>query len=149
MIRRPPRSTRTDTLFPYTTLFRSNPDHICAMDHHGVLHRERTDLDGGKLRYARDTKARTLAEMVDGADIFLGLSAGRILKPEMLAKLAARPIILALANPNPEINHAAARAARPTCIIATGRSHYPNQVNNALCFPYIFHRTLNVGHSTI
>ena len=126
-----------------------NPDHICAMDHHGVLHLERTDLEGGKLRYARDTKARTLAELVDGADIFLGLSAGGILKPEMLAKMAKRPIILALANPNPEISPDAARAARPDCIIATGRSDYPNQVNNALCFPYIFRGALDVGASTI
>src|SRR3546814_5818961 len=119
------------------------------MDHHGVLHRERTDLDGGKLRYARDTQARTLAEWVDGADIFLGLSAGGILKPEMLVKTAKRPIILALANPTPETSPDAAREARPDCIIATGRSDYPNQVNNALGFPYIFRGALDVGASII
>src|SRR3546814_20862575 len=96
------------------------------MDHHGVLHRERTDLDGGKLRYARDTKARTLAELVDGADIFLGLLAGGILKPEMLVKMAKRPILLVLANAKPEISHDAAREAQHDYIIHTVRSTHQN-----------------------
>ncbi len=125
------------------------PEHICAMDHHGVLYLGRPDLEGAKLRYARDIKARTLGELVEGADIFLGLSAGGILKPEMLANMAARPIILALANPNPEIDPGDARRVRPDCIVATGRSDFPNQVNNALCFPYIFRGALDVGASTI
>lgn len=126
-----------------------NPAHIRAMDRDGVLHPGRSDLDEGKRRYARDIPARNLAELVAGADIFLGLSSGGILKPEMLAAMRERPIILALANPNPEILPDVARAARPDCIIATGRSDYPNQVNNALCFPYIFRGALDVGACTI
>jgi malate dehydrogenase (oxaloacetate-decarboxylating)(NADP+) len=125
------------------------PENIRAADHHGVLYTGRTHLDPDKARYARDTDARTLAEIVDGADIFLGLSAGGVLKPEMVATMAAQPIILALANPTPEIDPAAARAVRPDCIIATGRSDYPNQVNNALCFPYIFRGALDVGATEI
>jgi malate dehydrogenase (oxaloacetate-decarboxylating)(NADP+) len=125
------------------------PENILAFDRDGVIHTGRTDLDPDKARYARDTAARTLAEIVQGADIFLGLSAGGILKAEMLATMANRPIILALANPYPEIEPAEARAARPDCIIATGRSDYPNQVNNALCFPYIFRGALDVGATGI
>jgi malate dehydrogenase (oxaloacetate-decarboxylating)(NADP+) len=124
-------------------------EHILALDVNGVLHNERKDLDPGKQRYARDTPKRTLAEIVDGADIFLGLSAGGILKPEMLATMAARPIIFALANPNPEITPEEAKAVRPDCIMATGRSDYPNQVNNALCFPYLFRGALDVGATVI
>ncbi len=96
-------------------------EHILALDRSGVLHDERTDLDPDKQRYARATSKRTLAEIVDGADIFLGLSAGGILKPEMLATMAARPIVFALANPNPEITPEDAKAVRPDCIMATGR----------------------------
>ncbi len=125
------------------------PGHILGMDRDGVLHTGRTDLDPGKQRYARDTDKRTLAEIVDGADIFLGLSAGGILKPEMLATMAERPIIFALANPNPEITPEDAKAVRPDCIMATGRSDYPNQVNNALCFPYLFRGALDVGATVI
>jgi len=125
------------------------PEHILAFDRHGVIHNERTDLDPDKQRYARDTKARTLAEIVDGADVFLGLSAGGILKPEMVATMAPRPIIFALANPNPEITPEEAKAVRPDCIMATGRSDYPNQVNNALCFPYLFRGALDVGATVI
>jgi hypothetical protein len=102
-------------------------------------------MDPDKQRYARDTDKRTLAEIVDGADIFLGLSAGGVLKPEMVANMAPKPIILALANPYPEILPEDAKQVRPDCIIATGRSDYPNQVNNALCFPYIFRGALDVG----
>ena len=125
------------------------PEHILAFDRHGVLHSERTDLDPDKQRYARDTRARTLAEIVEGADVFLGLSAGGILKPEMVATMAERPIIFALANPNPEITPEEAKAVRPDCIMATGRSDYPNQVNNALCFPYLFRGALDVGATVI
>ena len=106
-------------------------------------------MDPDKQRYARDTDKRTLAEIVDGADVFLGLSAGGVLKPEMVASMADKPIILALANPNPEILPEEAKAVRPDCIIATGRSDYPNQVNNALCFPYIFRGALDVGATVI
>jgi malate dehydrogenase (oxaloacetate-decarboxylating)(NADP+) len=121
------------------------PSNILAVDREGVLYTGRDKLDPDKARYARDTGKRTLAEIVEGADIFLGLSAGGVLKPEMVATMAERPIILALANPNPEILPEDAKQVRPDCIIATGRSDYPNQVNNALCFPYIFRGALDVG----
>ncbi len=122
-----------------------DPHNILAVDRDGVLHSGRDNLDPDKQRYARDTDKRTLADIVDGADIFLGLSAGGVLKPEMVATMAAQPIILALANPYPEILPEDAKKVRPDCIIATGRSDYPNQVNNALCFPYIFRGALDVG----
>jgi len=125
------------------------PEHILAYDREGVLYTGRDHMDPDKQRYARDTKARTLAEIVDGADIFLGLSAGGVLKPEMVATMGRQPIILALANPNPEILPEDAQRVRPDCIIATGRSDYPNQVNNALCFPYIFRGALDVGATGI
>jgi malate dehydrogenase (oxaloacetate-decarboxylating)(NADP+) len=126
-----------------------DPANILAVDREGVLYTGRDKLDPDKARYARDTDKRTLAEIVEGADIFLGLSAGGVLKPEMVASMAQRPIILALANPNPEILPEDAKAVRPDCIIATGRSDYPNQVNNALCFPYIFRGALDVGATEI
>ena len=97
----------------------------------------------------RSTRARTLDEVIGGADVFLGLSAGGVLKPEMVKKMAERPLILALANPEPEIRPELAREARPDCVIATGRSDYPNQVNNVLCFPFIFRGALDVGATTI
>jgi malate dehydrogenase (oxaloacetate-decarboxylating)(NADP+) len=125
------------------------PENILAYDREGVLYTGRDQMDPDKQRYARDTKARTLAEIVEGADIFLGLSAGGVLKPEMVATMADQPIILALANPNPEILPEEAKKVRPDCIIATGRSDYPNQVNNALCFPYIFRGALDVGATGI
>lgn len=125
------------------------PENIIAFDRGGVIHSGRTDLDPDKRRYARDTDKRTLAEIVDGADIYLGLSAAGILKPEMVATMAAQPIILALANPNPEIMPEDAKRVRPDCIMATGRSDYPNQVNNALCFPYLFRGALDVGATVI
>ena len=125
------------------------PENILAVDRDGVLYAGRGNMDADKQRYARDTAKRSLAEIVDGADIFLGLSAGGVLKPEMVAKMAPRPIILALANPYPEILPEDAKKVRPDCIIATGRSDYPNQVNNALCFPYIFRGALDVGATTI
>ncbi|MBZ4038266.1 NADP-dependent malic enzyme [Novilysobacter selenitireducens] len=125
------------------------PENILAVDRDGALYTGRPNLDPDKARYARDTDKRTLADIVEGADIFLGLSAGGVLKPEMLASMAERPIILALANPYPEILPEDAKAVRPDCIIATGRSDYPNQVNNALCFPYIFRGALDVGATGI
>jgi len=125
------------------------PQNILAVDREGVLYTGRDKLDPDKARYARDTDKRSLAEIVEGADIFLGLSAGGVLKPEMVATMAQRPIILALANPNPEILPEDAKAVRPDCIIATGRSDYPNQVNNALCFPYIFRGALDAGATEI
>ena len=125
------------------------PENILGFDRDGVLYTGRDNMDPDKQRYARDTPKRALAEIVDGADIFLGLSAGGILKPEMVATMAPRPIILALANPSPEILPEDAKQVRPDCIIATGRSDYPNQVNNALCFPYLFRGALDVGATVI
>ncbi|MGQ4660961.1 phosphate acyltransferase [Lysobacter sp. F6437] len=120
-------------------------ENITAFDREGVIYAGRPNLDPDKARYASDTDKRELAEIVAGADIFLGLSAGGILKPEMVATMADKPIILALANPYPEILPEDAKKVRPDCVIATGRSDYPNQVNNALCFPYIFRGALDVG----
>jgi malate dehydrogenase (oxaloacetate-decarboxylating)(NADP+) len=125
------------------------PENILGFDRDGVLYTGRDNMDPDKQRYARDTAKRTLAEIVDGVDIFLGLSAGGILKPEMVATMAPRPIIMALANPSPEILPEDAKQVRPDCIIATGRSDYPNQVNNALCFPYLFRGALDVGATVI
>lgn len=125
------------------------PENILAFDREGVLYTGRGHMDPDKQRYARDTDKRTLDDILDGADVFLGLSAGGILKPEMVAKMAQRPVILALANPNPEILPEEAKRVRPDAIIATGRSDYPNQVNNALCFPYIFRGALDVGATEI
>jgi len=125
------------------------PENILGFDRDGVLYTGRDNMDPDKQRYARDTDKRTLGEIVAGADIFLGLSAGGILKPEMVASMADRPIILALANPSPEILPEDAKQVRPDCIIATGRSDYPNQVNNALCFPYLFRGALDVGATVI
>ncbi|MBJ6983277.1 NADP-dependent malic enzyme [Luteimonas sp. MC1750] len=127
----------------------AKPENILAVDRDGVLHAGREGLDPDRARYARDTRARVLAEIVAGADVFLGLSAGGVLTAEMVRTMAERPVILALANPTPEIQPAEARAARPDCIIATGRSDYPNQVNNVVCFPYIFRGALDVGATEI
>ncbi len=125
-------------------------ENILVTDIKGVVYKGRKEeMDPYKERYAKDTSARTLAEVIDGADIFLGLSAPRVLKPEMVKRMAERPLIFALANPTPEIMPEEAKAARPDCIIATGRSDYPNQVNNVLCFPYIFRGALDVGATRI
>lgn len=125
-------------------------DNITVTDIKGVVYRGRKEeMDPDKERYAKDTKARKLDDVIAGADVFLGLSAGGVLKPEMVQKMAARPLILALANPEPEIRPELAKAARPDCVIATGRSDYPNQVNNVLCFPFIFRGALDVGATTI
>jgi len=123
---------------------------VWATDIEGVVHEGRTVLmDDEKRRYAQPTAARRLAEVIEGADVFLGLSAGGVLKREMVAKMAARPLILALANPDPEILPEDVRAVRDDAVIATGRSDYPNQVNNVLCFPFIFRGALDVGATTI
>ena len=125
-------------------------ENILVTDIEGVVYEGRTALmDPWKAKYARPTSLRTLAEAIEGADIFLGLSAAGVLKPEMVAKMAPSPVILALANPTPEILPALAKEVRPDCIIATGRSDYPNQVNNVLCFPFIFRGALDVGATTI
>jgi malate dehydrogenase (oxaloacetate-decarboxylating)(NADP+) len=123
---------------------------ITVTDIKGVVYKGRREqMDPDKERFAIETRARTLDEVIAGADIFLGLSAGGVLKPEMVRKMAARPLILALANPEPEILPELAKAARPDSVIATGRSDYPNQVNNVLCFPFVFRGALDVGATTI
>jgi malate dehydrogenase (oxaloacetate-decarboxylating)(NADP+) len=119
-------------------------------DRTGVIYKGRTeDVDLAKARYARDTDARQLKDIMSDADIFLGLSAGGVLSQDMVKTMAPNPIILALANPTPEILPELVKEVRPDAIIATGRSDYPNQVNNALCFPYIFRGALDVGATTI
>ncbi|MDP1870288.1 MAG: NADP-dependent malic enzyme [Gallionella sp.] len=125
-------------------------ENIVVTDIAGVVYQGRLEqMDDNKARYAVATAARTLGDVIAGADVFLGLSAGGVLKPEMVAQMANQPLIFALANPTPEILPELARAVRPDAILATGRSDYPNQVNNALCFPYIFRGALDVGASTI
>ncbi|NPD69484.1 NADP-dependent malic enzyme [Lichenicola cladoniae] len=122
------------------------PENVTLTDVKGVVFAGRdTDMGENMARYAHATDARTLAEVLPGADVFLGLSAPRVLKPAWLETMAAKPFILALANPEPEILPDLARAVRPDAIIATGRSDYPNQVNNVLCFPFIFRGALDVG----
>ena len=125
-------------------------ENIYVTDHTGVIYKGRVGLnDPHKARYAQETNLRTLAEAMPDADIFLGLSAGGILKQDMVKTMAARPLILALANPTPEILPEEVKAVRDDAIIATGRSDYPNQVNNVLCFPYIFRGALDCGATTI
>ncbi|HSM98482.1 MAG TPA: NADP-dependent malic enzyme [Gallionella sp.] len=125
-------------------------ENIIVTDIKGVVYQGRVEeMDDNKARYAVQTSARTLAEVIAGADVFLGLSAGGVLKAEMVRQMGDRPLIFALANPTPEIMPDIAKAARPDAILATGRSDYPNQVNNALCFPYIFRGALDVGASAI
>ncbi len=125
-------------------------DNITVTDRFGVAYQGRTEeMDRWKDPYVRDTEARTLADVISGADVFLGLSAAGVLKPELLQHMAERPLILALANPTPEIMPELARAARPDAMICTGRSDFPNQVNNVLCFPYIFRGALDCGATAI
>ncbi|HEX7402568.1 MAG TPA: phosphate acyltransferase, partial [Usitatibacter sp.] len=125
-------------------------ENIWVTDILGVVYQGRKEeMDDNKVRYARKTEARKLAEVIEGADVFLGLSAGGVLKPEMVKKMAAKPLILALANPEPEILPEQVKAVRDDAVIATGRSDYPNQVNNVLCFPFIFRGALDVGATTI
>jgi len=125
-------------------------ENIWVTDIEGVVYEGRpTLMDPDKERYARKTDLRTLAQVIEGADVFLGVSAGNVLKKEMVASMAARPLILALANPTPEILPEVALSVRDDIVMATGRSDYPNQVNNVLCFPYIFRGALDVGATTI
>ncbi len=125
-------------------------ENVYVVDSRGVIYCGRdAHMEENKARYAQDTNARTLADIVKGADVFLGCSTAGVLTGEMVATMADRPIILALANPEPEIRPEIAKAARPDCIIATGRSDYPNQVNNVLCFPYIFRGALDCGATKI
>ncbi|CAN5120478.1 NADP-dependent malic enzyme [soil metagenome] len=129
-------------------------EHIFVCDSKGVIQDQRDDARAGKLdeskqRYCQITAARSLADVVDGADVFLGCSAAGVLTVDMVKTMGTKPIILALANPEPEIRPELAKAARPDCIIATGRSDYPNQVNNVLCFPYIFRGALDCGATKI
>ena len=125
-------------------------ENVFATDIHGVIHDGRKeDMDPRRARYARKTDKRKLSDVIDGADVFLGLSAPGVLKPAMVKRMADRPLIMALANPVPEIMPDIARKARPDAIIATGRSDFPNQVNNVLCFPFIFRGALDVGATEI
>ena len=126
------------------------PENIVVTDAKGVVYIGRTEgMDDNKARYARETNARTLAEVMPGTDIFLGLSAGGVLKPEMVKKMAPDPLIFAMANPTPEIMPEDALAVRPDAVLGTGRSDYPNQINNVLCFPFIFRGALDCGATTI
>ncbi|EPZ15580.1 malic enzyme [Thauera terpenica 58Eu] len=125
-------------------------ENIYVCDSKGVIHEGReANMEPTKARYAQKTEARTLNDVIEGADVFLGLSTAGVLKAEMVARMADKPLIFALANPNPEILPADAKAVRPDCVIATGRSDFPNQVNNVLCFPFIFRGALDVGATTI
>jgi len=125
-------------------------ENIWVADLAGVVYRGRTELmDPDKERFAQDTDKRTLGEIIGDADVFLGLSAAGVLKPEMVSRMAERPLIFALANPTPEIMPEEVRAVRDDAIVATGRTDYPNQVNNVLCFPFIFRGALDVGATTI
>lgn len=125
-------------------------ENIIVTDIAGVVYTGRKEeMDENKARYAKDIKARTLGEVIDGADVFLGLSAGGVLKQDMVKRMAKDPLILALANPTPEILPEQVREVRDDAVIATGRSDYPNQVNNVLCFPFIFRGALDVGATTI
>jgi malate dehydrogenase (oxaloacetate-decarboxylating)(NADP+) len=125
-------------------------ENILITDRHGVAYKGRIEeMDRWKDSYVKDTNARTLADVIGGADVFLGLSAAGVLRPEHVAEMGERPLILALANPTPEIMPELARAARPDAMICTGRSDFANQVNNVLCFPYIFRGALDVGATAI
>jgi malate dehydrogenase (oxaloacetate-decarboxylating)(NADP+) len=125
-------------------------ENVWLCDVHGVVYEGRTiDMNPQKVAYAQNTDKRTLDDVIDGADLFLGLSGPNVLKPEMVKRMAKRPIIFALANPNPEIMPDVAREIAPDAIIATGRSDFPNQVNNVLCFPFIFRGALDVGATEI
>ncbi|NPD21625.1 NADP-dependent malic enzyme [Alterinioella nitratireducens] len=125
-------------------------ENVWLCDIHGLVHEGRTeDMNPQKAAFAQASDKRTLDEVIDGADLFLGLSGPGVLKPEMVARMCAQPIIFALANPNPEITPDDVRSVAPDAIIATGRSDFPNQVNNVLCFPFIFRGALDVGATEI
>jgi malate dehydrogenase (oxaloacetate-decarboxylating)(NADP+) len=125
------------------------PDHLTAVDRQGVVHADRGPLPDYKAEFARKTDARTLADALKGADVFIGVSAGGLLDAELLRSMADKPVIFALANPEPEVRPSIARGIRDDVIVATGRSDFPNQVNNVLCFPFIFRGALDVRASAI
>ncbi len=127
----------------------AKPENIIMLDSRGVLHKDRTDLNETKKEFVSDTKARTLKEAVKGADMFLGLSVGGVMKKDMLLSMADNPIVFALANPNPEISYNEAMETRDDVVMATGRSDYPNQINNVLGFPFIFRGALDVRATEI
>jgi malate dehydrogenase (oxaloacetate-decarboxylating)(NADP+) len=124
-------------------------NHIFVLDSQGVIHTERTDLNVYKQRFAHQTPHRTLADVMQDADVFIGVSGPNLLAPELLETMAARPIVFALSNPDPEIRPEQALIIRQDLIMATGRSDYPNQVNNVVCFPYLFRGALDVRAHTI
>jgi malate dehydrogenase (oxaloacetate-decarboxylating)(NADP+) len=124
-------------------------ENILVLDRKGVIHSRRDDLNQYKAALANDTDKRTLDDAVEGADVFIGVSGPDMLTPEMVKKMADKPIIFALANPDPEIRPEVAKSVRSDAIIATGRSDYPNQVNNVLCFPYMFRGALDVRSTSI
>ncbi|MEZ5581442.1 MAG: NADP-dependent malic enzyme [Candidatus Competibacteraceae bacterium] len=127
-----------------------NKQNVLVCDRRGVIYRGRDGaMDASKVAYAVETEARTLADAIVGADVFLGVSAPGVLTQEMVKTMASNPLVLALANPTPEIMPALVKEVRPDAVMATGRSDFPNQVNNALCFPYIFRGALDVGATTI
>lgn len=125
------------------------PDHLTAVDRQGVVHADRGPLPDYKAEFARKTEARTLADALKEADVFIGVSAGGLLDAELLRSMADKPVIFALANPEPEVRPSIARSIRDDVIVATGRSDFPNQVNNVLCFPFIFRGALDVRASAI
>ena len=129
--------------------FGASKDNILVCDRKGVIHAGRTDLDQYKGAYAAKTEARSLADAMKGADIFLGLSAKDSVTQDMVKSMAAKPIIFAMANPDPEIRPELVHEVRDDAIVATGRSDYPNQVNNVLCFPFIFRGALDCGATEI
>ena len=124
-------------------------ENILVLDRKGVIHSRRDDLNQYKAALANDTDKRTLNDAVEDADVFIGVSGPDMLTPDMVKKMAEKPIIFALANPDPEIRPEVAKAARPDAIVATGRSDFPNQVNNVLCFPYMFRGALDVRSTSI
>ena len=127
----------------------AKPENIWISDIDGVAYEGRDGINQWMAPYAKKTDARTLGDIIEGADVFLGLSAGGVLKPDMVSKMGDKPLIMALANPNPEIHPDEARKVKPDAMICTGRSDFPNQVNNVLCFPYIFRGALDVGATAI
>jgi malate dehydrogenase (oxaloacetate-decarboxylating)(NADP+) len=127
----------------------AKPENITMLDSRGVIHSGRTDLNKYKAEFAIETDARTLDDAIEGADAFLGVSGPNLLGAEQLAKMAAKPVVFACSNPDPEIDPKLARETRDDLIMATGRSDYPNQVNNVLCFPFLFRGTLDVRASEI
>mgnify|MGYP001037997419 FL=1 len=127
----------------------ANKENMLLLDSNGVIHSGRTDLNPYKFAFARTTECRTLADALDGADVFIGVAKPNLLDAELLNKMAPHAVIFALSNPDPEIRPEMAHQVRTDLIIATGRSDYPNQVNNVLCFPYIFRGALDVRATCI